>query len=658
MKTTPPQDHILLIGIDAYSKVEPLHGCVNDVDSLEAIFLNGLSVDPGAITKLVAPHTGSVRTSMIAEDKPTSTNIRRALEALGTEMVRPGDRVFIHYSGHGTQLLSGAARAAHEALVPVDALAGGDLLFDHEVNALLRRIAARTDDLTVVLDCCCSAGATRSTLAAHERSFRFCRIDEASADAWAPRFRGDASSTGLLSSFDPSDPGFLVIASAQSCEAANEGRDARGIRHGAFTAALLDVLAGVPAERLRALRWADVWQSLRARVTAAFPGQHPCLMGRSERRVFGGPFQKQDPGIPVTQVGEKYHIHAGTLVGLGVGAKVALYGPEPLFFPTHHSAEDLAARRGLLRIESATLSSAMAVPVGNAIHVGERARGRLVEPGIADKLVVGLESFDANLARYLESEAPVLAVPVAERGAYEIEAVVGSLSDGSYWIGDDVFGPEAPLVRIAPKDRAALVRALWHFVEYNLPLRLVRRQRDWPFALRLRVLDARRVASMEAEELHDPALPEAEPDAEGRHRYQLTDGQPVCFSVESRLTRPLYTHVINCSSSGRVEILGPTQFEVPARKRQTIWMGGHLGRPFPCRISTGRVFNVERLMVVGTTSPDVDLSHLRVKQSFADAMSTRRGDTSTKQEPTDAWTAAMVTARITRMGSHVAQAWP
>jgi hypothetical protein len=648
MNTLSPRYHILLVGIDAYQKVDPLHGCVNDVDSLEAIFLNQLSVDPRAITKLVAPHTGSLRTSTIAEDKPTSSNIRKALEALGTDTVRPGDRVFIHFSGHGTQVLSRATRTAREALVPVDVDAGGDLLFDYEVNELLRGIAARTDDLTVVLDCCCSAGATRSTLLATERSIRFCRIGDSSTDVSFPRHRGSERSAGLTSSFDPSDPGFLVVASAQSCEAAHEGRDSRGVRHGAFTAALLDLLAREPTENLHVLRWADVWQSLRARVTSAFPGQNPCLIGRGERRVFGGPFRRQDPGFPITEIGGTYQIHAGTLVGLGVGAKVAVYGPEPAFFPTLHSAEDFAARRGLLHVERTSLSSAMALPVGGAFRLGDGARGRFVTPGIPDRLVVGLDPFDADLARYLESEAPVVVVPLAERGAHELEAVVGSSADGCYWIGDDVFGPEAPLARTASRDRAELARGLWHYVQYNLSLRLVRRCRDWTGALQLRVLDARRVAMIESEELHDPPLPEAESDDESRYRYQLTDGQPVCFTVENRSSKRLYTHVINCSASGKVEILGPKQLEVLPGRRQAFWMGGHLGRAFPCSLSAGRVSNVERLVAIGTTSPKVDLSYLRVKESFAYAMTKGNRDTASTGEPTETWTATMVTVRIAR----------
>ncbi|MDC3955178.1 caspase family protein [Polyangium jinanense] len=652
-----PRFHVLLVGIDAYPRVDPLYGCVNDVDALEALLLDRLSVPADSITKLVAPHPGSSRRPRLPEGEPTSENLRAALEALAGEGVRPGDRVFIHYSGHGTQVLPRGTRTAREALVPVDALAGGELLFDHWINDVLRRIAARTDDLTVVLDCCCSAGATRSAWRPRESAVRFCSIEELQMLPSVSSRSGGEARAGLFASFDPSDPGFLVVASAQSGEAASEGKTAGGVRHGAFTAGLLDLLAAESDERLRVLRWADLWQNLRARVTSAFPGQHPCLLGRSERRLFGGPFRRQDPGYAITREGERYRIHAGTMVGLTAGAKVAVYGPSPEFFPPLHSPEDRAARRGLLQVESATASSALASSVGAAFVLDEAARGRLVAPGKGDALVVGLDPFDADLSRWLSAEASLFSVAaVSAHGEREVEAVVGRAPDGRFWIGDDVHGfgagasgDQAPLAWVPAGDRAALVQGLLHHARYKLPLRLVRRCRDWPGVLRVRVLDARDVGRLDLEELADPPLPEAEPDPDGRYRYRLLDGQPVCFSVENRSSEPMYAQVLNCASSGRVEILGTTQLEIAPWRRQTFWMSGHLGRAFPCRVSAGRESNVDRLVVVGTASPEVDLRFLRVKESFAEAIGRSTREMMPDEEaPAERWTATLVTVEIVR----------
>lgn len=641
--------HVLLVGIDAYPKVAPLHGCVNDVDAWETLFLDRLGLEPAAITKLVAPHAAIVRRGRVPEDKPTSENIRRALESLTTDAVRPGDRVFIHYSGHGTQVLSRVSRTAREALVPVDALDGGELLFDDEMNDILRRIAARTKDLTVILDACCSAGATRSAFARRQTAIRFCYLNDEVGGDPPQVYRSAQASSGLLSVFDPADPGFLVVASAQSGEPANEGRDAHGVRHGAFTAALLDLLHVAPADKLASLAWVDVWQVLRARVSSVFPGQHPCLWGRRERRILGGSFQMHDPGIPIAMMDGKYHLEAGTLVGLGPGATVAVYGREPPVFPTLHSPEDRLAQRGLLRVESATVASAIALPVGRPVLLEDGARGRLVAAGPADKLVVGLEPFDRNLAHYLENEGPFRVVSAASPGDYEVEVLVGSSSNAQWWIGDVVFGADMPLARVHTAHRDALARVLSHYARYVLPLRLVHRDRHGVGTLRLRVLDARAVQRISAEEYHDPPLPEAEPDAARRYRYHIADRQPVCFSVENRSSFPLSTNVINCSASGKVELLGPKQLEIAPKRRQAFWLRGHLGQPFPCSISDGRDFNIERLVVVGTASPHADLSYLQLKESFADAIKSGSRETlPEKDEPRDFWTAASVSVLITR----------
>lgn len=86
--------------------------------------------------------------------------------------------------------------------------------------------------------------------------------------------------------------------------------------------------------------------------------------------------------------------------------------------------------------------------------------------------------------------------------------------------------------------------------------------------MHLRVLDAQNVAPINSEDLHDPAPPEVDPDDEGRYGYQVTDGHPVCFSVENRSSRTLTTHTIHCASSGKVKIWGLTQLEVSSRRRR------------------------------------------------------------------------------------------
>jgi hypothetical protein len=59
-----------------------------------------------------------------------------------------------------------------------------------------------------------------------------------------------------------------------------------------------------------------------------------------------------------------------------------------------------------------------------------------------DRLVVAMHPFDATLAHYLETEAHV---DIVAFGRDDVEAVVGRTEDGRWWIGDAVFGADAPL---------------------------------------------------------------------------------------------------------------------------------------------------------------------------------------------------------------------
>src|SRR5215510_13640151 len=166
-QTTVPTYHALLIGIDRYPPgYNSLSGCVNDIDSVERLLLDppGIGVPPERIrvTRLAAPRLGRTTMSQFEEQTlaPTKANLVQALKALAGPAVEASDRVLIYYSGHGDEKLWSGGSVWHEALVPHNDQEI-EYMFDVEVNALINAIASRTDDLTIVLDCCHSAGATR-----------------------------------------------------------------------------------------------------------------------------------------------------------------------------------------------------------------------------------------------------------------------------------------------------------------------------------------------------------------------------------------------------------------------------------------------------------------------------------------------------------------
>src|SRR5262249_39747883 len=90
-----PNYHVLLIGIDAYS-VKPLYGCVNDIDAIQRLLLDKrVAIPKESITRLASPHPGSTHEATVNTQPATLANICSALEYLGSNEVKEGDRVFV-----------------------------------------------------------------------------------------------------------------------------------------------------------------------------------------------------------------------------------------------------------------------------------------------------------------------------------------------------------------------------------------------------------------------------------------------------------------------------------------------------------------------------------------------------------------------------------
>ncbi|MBK6433775.1 caspase family protein [Candidatus Amarolinea dominans] len=98
---------------------------------------------------------------------PTYRNMVMAFKQV-TAMARPGDQVYIHYSGHGGRTITAypeikGPTGVDEGLVPLDI---GDpnaqYLRDIELHTLIQNLVDKGVVLTVVFDCCHSGGATRA----------------------------------------------------------------------------------------------------------------------------------------------------------------------------------------------------------------------------------------------------------------------------------------------------------------------------------------------------------------------------------------------------------------------------------------------------------------------------------------------------------------
>lgn len=123
--------------------------------------LPGARIDRESATQMA--HAMQVPDSNIRylqDEQATGDNIRAALSDL-TRRVQEGDRVFIHFSGHGTRFNDAAAGGCVEALLAYDGGASGTLT-NREMADLLKTITERTDKLFVMYDACHSGGVAQA----------------------------------------------------------------------------------------------------------------------------------------------------------------------------------------------------------------------------------------------------------------------------------------------------------------------------------------------------------------------------------------------------------------------------------------------------------------------------------------------------------------
>jgi len=135
--------HALIIGIGQYAdpKIQSLIGVPNDLESAKIIATN-MSIPEENI-------------HFLKDKNATSSAIENEINELQSR-VKPGDSVFIYYSGHGTRWPNSQEQntSCTEGLLASD----GQALSNHQISNLLNPIAKKTDKLLVFYDACHSGG--------------------------------------------------------------------------------------------------------------------------------------------------------------------------------------------------------------------------------------------------------------------------------------------------------------------------------------------------------------------------------------------------------------------------------------------------------------------------------------------------------------------
>lgn len=136
--------HALIIGIGKYGEAS--------IPSLP-----GAKIDRESATQMAqAMQVPISNISYLQDEQATGDGIRKALNALNSRVAQ-GDRVFIHYSGHGTRYMDPSAGGCVEALLAYEGTTNATIT-NKEMASLLSPITNKTDKLFVMYDACHSGG--------------------------------------------------------------------------------------------------------------------------------------------------------------------------------------------------------------------------------------------------------------------------------------------------------------------------------------------------------------------------------------------------------------------------------------------------------------------------------------------------------------------
>lgn len=340
------ENHALIVAASTYPGLEErfwLKGPANDAE-LVTRYLTENPAMPFARENITVLADGLPT----ADGDPTLSAIRLAFADLAAT-VGPGDFVYLHFSGHGSQSPaldpSTEIDGLDEMFLPVDVGPWNDTvgmvqnaLVDDEIGAMIDAIRAQGADVWAVFDACHSGTITRAASSGDEEVATRQLTPDALGIPQSVLDEIEETASRALPDPDPRDRppapldvtegdgmGALVaFFAAQSTEVTIEKRlpagDPDRRAQGVFTWAIFETLAERPGLTYRQLGQ----EVLRKYAVRNMARSTPLFEGDLDRPVFGGEGGGRLAQWPAEVQGDAVTLRAGTLHGLSTGARLAV----------------------------------------------------------------------------------------------------------------------------------------------------------------------------------------------------------------------------------------------------------------------------------------------------------------------------------------------
>lgn len=588
----------LLIGIDQYKVLRPLHGAVNDVESMRIALLGQYAVPPERI---------SVLTDERATRRAILTKFQRFL--IENPDIHYGDQMLIQFCGHGSRMRDPTGMSPNlycESLVPYDGRTP-DVpdIPDRTIAALLNQLAeAKGNNITLILDCChagsMSRGHAESPLLDIPASTSIRGVDtdtrplpvdldatilsrSSHLGSWGAGV--PQSTRGTMTQGWSLSPTHVLLAACRDKEVAHERRE-HGVAlgdcwYGAFSYALIEALSQTPP----GTTYAQLHERIVAQVKTTYTYQTPQCEGDRHREVFSGVRHMHTPMITVIRHADgEVTLDAGFVHGLRKGTRLAAFGPASQML-ADTTSEPLAT----LRVESVGATTSTAAIVSGSSVSGasssalERAKcivTRHAYEGLRQRLLLSVDASARNseaaqlalqhLARVIQGDGPL------GRSSPYLEVTADPVGDADLHVlvdqhafrfagpsGDELAQPilhsadESPAgvpARQAPY--VAALNALENIVRYRTVLGLANRDAQSSLAGKLDV-SLRRYAP----NTPGVALALVERDADGALSVALDqdneDNNVYVVEVRNHSARDVFAHIFMLSPDYSVARLYP-----------------------------------------------------------------------------------------------------
>ncbi|KAF5243560.1 hypothetical protein FANTH_8139 [Fusarium anthophilum] len=318
----------LMIGINYYPNDRHLHGSVDDVSDIRAYLEqhSATAIHTSVLTATVPKdHQSTKDPPETPDERPTRANVLKQLRLI-IDSAKPGDHVYIHFSGHGTQLPSdgnvGETGFGELGLVLYERGEHGASYFRGRFLAqALKRMVDSGLVVTVALDCCFSGAVTRGDRVRAMKYDPPLDADRAEQEQECKDALGMPGRDGRIGRDWLVNPeGYTIITACGPHEKAMEVLVNKTQKRGALTHHLLKALTTLAKVR-EAVSHQALHQTVVSMMQASGCSQTPMRYGNTDLSFFGMLLGSVSLNtLPVCKIeGSRIFIKAGQVHGISVG---------------------------------------------------------------------------------------------------------------------------------------------------------------------------------------------------------------------------------------------------------------------------------------------------------------------------------------------------